>query len=130
MDDIVEVEVNAGEGKVGEMVFMRKVRTRHNEAETGWRENYALGLDDIKHLNGEQWPQDILEERKGRPCLTLNRLPGFIDQVVGDQRQNRSRIQVEPVDSDGDPEIAKINEGLIRNIENMSDAESAYDWAS
>jgi len=129
MDDIVEVEVNAGEGKSGEMDFMRKVRTRHNEAETGWRENYALGLDDIKHLNGEQWPQDILEERKGRPCLTINRLPGFVDQVVGDQRQNRPRIKVTPVDNKGDADIAEIMSGLIRNIENVSRADFAYDTA-
>ena len=129
MDDIVEVEVNAGEGKSGEMDFMRKVRTRHNEAETGWRENYALGLDDIKHLNGEQWPQDILEERKGRPCLTINRLPGFVDQVVGDQRQNRPRIKVTPVDNKGDADIAEIMSGLIRNIENVSSADFAYDTA-
>jgi len=121
MDDIAEV---ADKGE-----FMRKVRTRHDEAETGWRENYALGLDDIKHLNGEQWPQDILEERKGRPCLTINRLPGFVDQVVGDQRQNRPRIKVTPVDNKGDADIAEIMSGLIRNIENVSRADFAYDTA-
>src|SRR3990172_5371084 len=99
--------------------FMRKVRTQYEESETAELDNRKLALDDLRHLNGEQWPEKIAAEREadGRPCLVINRLPGFVDQVVGDQRQNRPRIKVRPVDSKSDPEIARILEGLIRSIE-------------
>lgn len=109
--------------------LLRKARERFQEAETAWSENRKLALDDDKHLNGEQWPQEVLEERKGRPCLTINRLPGFVDQVVGDQRQNRPRIKVRPVDDKSDTDTATILEGLIRNIEYTSCADNAYDTA-
>lgn len=115
-----------------QLKFMKRVRDRLSEAETGWSDNRTRALDDVKHLDGEgQWPEKIKEERTndGRPCLFVNRLPGFVDQVVGDERQNRPRIRVKPVDNKSDPEIAKILEGLIRNIEYTSHAEHAYDTA-
>lgn len=111
--------------------FLRIARERYEESETAEYDNRLLALDDLRCLNGEQWPDAIRKEREAdsRPCLTLNRLPGFVDQVVGDQRQNRPRIKVRPVDDKSDPEIAKILEGLIRNIEYTSHADSAYDTA-
>lgn len=78
---------------------------------------------------GEQWPADIQEqrEREGRPCLTINRLPSFIRQVVNDARQNKPSIKVRPADSGADPETAEVINGLIRNIEYTSNADVAYD---
>jgi len=68
-------------------------------------------------------------ELEGRPCLTINRLPAFIRQVVNDARQNKPAIAVHPVDSGADPETAEVFNGLIRHIEQSSDAEVAYDTA-
>lgn len=91
----------------------------------------SLAIDDLKFINGEQWPDKVKKERErdGRPSLTENRLPTFIDQVVGDQRQNRPRIKVRPVDSKADVAVASVFTGLIRNIENTSQAESIRDHA-
>lgn len=114
-----------------ERLDIKEVRKKFTEAETAEMDNRYLALDDIQNVNGEQWPVTVRSDREadGRPCLVLNRLPGFIDQVVGDQRQNRSRIHVSPVDSSSDPDIARILEGIIRNIENISSAENVYDWS-
>lgn len=92
-------------------------------------ENRELAMEDLRFIHGDQWPEKIKREREaeGRPCLTINRLPGFIDQVVGDQRQNRPRIKVRPVDSKSDVKLAEIIEGLVRNIEYCSNAETTYD---
>lgn len=80
---------------------------------------------------GEQWPAAIRRDREldGRPCLTVNKLPAFIRQVVNDARQNKPGIVVHPADDTSDPETAEIIEGLIRNIEVTSNAEVAYDTA-
>lgn len=100
------------------------------DAET---ENREAALDDLKFARlGEQWPADIKEQRnkQRRPCLTVNRLPSFIRQVVNDARMNKPSIRVRPVDSQADPETAEVMNGLIRNIEQTSNADIAYDTAA
>ena len=79
----------------------------------------------------EQWPEQAKREREmeGRPCLTLNKMPTFIRQVVNDSRINSPQIKVKPVDDDADPDTAEVLSGLIRNIEYTSQADVAYDTA-
>src|SRR5579872_347799 len=95
-------------------------------------EHRAEALDDIRFARlGEQWPAEVRRRREldARPCLTINRLPAFIRQVVNDARQNRPAIKVHPADDAADPQVAAIYNGLIRNIEYCSDADVAYDTA-
>jgi len=99
---------------------------RAQDAESELRED---ALDDIEFANNEQWDKKTLEERKGRPSLTVNKIAGVLKQIRGDQRQNKPSIKVRPVDSAADPEVAKILNGLIKNIEYQSGADSAYDTA-
>lgn len=87
-------------------------------------------IDDIRFSRlDDQWPSDVKKQREleGRPCLTINKLPAFIRQVVNEARQNKPQIKVRPVDSASDPETADIISGLIRNIEYTSSADVAYD---
>jgi hypothetical protein len=109
-----------------------EAKERFEEAQSAWSEMRQAALDDLRFARlGEQWPQDIARQRQleGRPCLTINRLPTFIRQVVNDARQNRPTIRVRPVDSGADPITADIFNGLIRHIESASDADIAYDTA-
>ncbi len=94
-------------------------------------ENRAAALDDLKFARlGEQWPDAVKKQREqqGRPCLTINRMPAFIRQVVNDSRQNKPTIKYHPVE-DGDVETAEVMNGLMRNIEYTSNADIAYDTA-
>lgn len=94
-------------------------------------ENREAALDDLKFARlGEQWPDAIKRrrEQENRPCLTVNRLPTFIRQVVNDSRQNKPSILFQPVE-DGDTETAEVLNGLMRNIEYSSNADIAYDTA-
>lgn len=77
----------------------------------------------------DQWDQNVLQQRGERPCYTYNEVGQAIDQVVADQRMARPAIKIRPVDGESDPELADIYNGLIRNIEALSDAESIYDDA-
>lgn len=90
-----------------------------------------LALEDYEFRSGNQWDQDVENERKQdrRPCLKINRIPLFIRQITNDQRQNRSSLKVSPVDDKGDVETAKIFQGIIRHIEYSSNADTAYDTA-
>lgn len=107
------------------------------------KENFEVALDGFSNNQdryeadvrfgrlGEQWASDDIENRKkqGRPSLTINRMPSFIRQVVNDARMNKPSIKVHPNDSDSDPETAEVINGLIRNIEQTSNADLAYDWS-
>ena len=97
------------------------------------QENRNLAEEDIRFSRlGDQWDDDILRQRQeqGRPALTINKLPTFIRQVVNNARQNKPQIKVRPVDSGADVATAKIINGLIRNIEQTSNADVAYDTAA
>ena len=99
-----------------------------SSAEAKWRGD---ALADWTFRIGKQWPDDILEERarRGSPCLVLNRIPSFIRQITNEQRQSRPTVQISPVGSGADTDTAEIFEGLVRHIENNSDAEIADDTA-
>lgn len=95
-------------------------------------ENRAEALDDLRFARmGEQWPNAVKRQREqeGRPCLTVNRLPGYIRQVVNDARQNKPSVKVKPVDDTADVHTAEVLNGLFRNIEYISNADVAYDTA-
>jgi len=107
-----------------------KALKRYSEAFEAFKENREVMKDDQRFLAGDQWPTEIRESREHakRPIQTINRLPAFIDQVVGDARQNKPTIKVHPAE-DGDNAIADIYNGLIRSIETESNADYAYDTA-
>ena len=94
------------------------------------KENRDWSIDDLKFAAGEQWEADIKAGRlaQKRPCLTINVLPQFIGQVIGDRRANKVAIKVRPFRS-GTKEIADVRSGLIKSIELYSRAERAYDMA-
>lgn len=106
-----------------------KAYERCQDAES---DNRLTSLQDIRFSRlGEQWPSDIQKQREieFRPCLTINKMPAFIRQVVNDARQNKPSIKIHPVDDSADVQTAKIFDGLIRNIEYTSNADVAYDTA-
>lgn len=112
--------------------LIRSALDDFHAAEEAENHNRMTGLADVKFARlGEQWPESIMaqREREGRPCLTINKLPTFIRQVVNDARQNKPAISVHAADSGADPATAQLMGGLIRNIEYTSNADIAYDTA-
>ena len=101
---------------------------RYKSAVEATQGNRVDMIDDQRFASGDQWPDDVKALRVGRPMQTINRLPAFIDQIIGDARQNKVAIKVF-AGEDGDVEVAKIYSGLIRSIENRSTADFAYDTA-
>jgi hypothetical protein len=107
-----------------------RVEVDHVEAmaqfNRGWthdQHNIEREYADLNFLAGFQWLQELENQRlqDARPVLTFNRLPQFVRQVTGDIRQMKPAIKVVPV-AGGDEKIAEIREGLIRHIENASNA--------
>jgi hypothetical protein len=92
------------------------------------RDNIDAAYEDLEFLEGNQWPAEAIAIRQNedRPIQTFNRMPQFVRQITGDMRLARPSIKVVPVDSGADRSIARIRAGLIRYVENRSDAQAAY----
>jgi hypothetical protein len=111
---------------------MKDARAAFDRCKSAFEHNHKMGLEDLRFSRlGDQWPEAVKKarERDGRPCLTINRQPAFMRQVVNDARQNKPTIRVMPVGSGSDKKTAEILNGLIRNIEYTSNADVAYDTA-
>jgi hypothetical protein len=112
--------------------FIRHALARFKLAEESEQDNRKEALLDDKFRNLEQWDPSIKAERDkaGRPALTVDKLNHPIRQVLNAQRQARPSIKVNPKGSGPrNQETASIVRGLIRQIEQDSHAEDAYDWA-
>ena len=62
-----------------------EAKERFPEAYDAADDAYTEMLSDLEFAEGkEQWPRDIEAERKkdGRPCLVINKLPAFCDQII------------------------------------------------
>lgn len=113
------------DGRIGDAIkFLRLV----GEADS---QNRAEALGDLKFAAGDQWPVEIQNSRnlESRPCLTINKIDAYVRQVTNQQRQQRPRIKVHPVNNEGDLNIAQVIEGITRHIEVNSNADTAYDTA-
>lgn len=110
---------------------LHEMRERFEFCKTAWKDNRKRYVEDQKFAAGEQWPDEIVKERerRGQPCLVVDKLNQYVRQVVNDSRQNRPSIKIRPVDSNADPETAEMMQGLVRHIEDRSMADVAYDTA-
>ena len=132
--------------------LISRARERARDGASYWKENWELAEDDLKFISGDQWPEQVKNEREleQRPCLTNNVLPTFVEQVIGDQLQNKPSIKINSTDvtrvpdrdtgeqttlkiqslsSTKEYELAEVLQGIIKNIEYNCDAEDAYDVA-
>jgi hypothetical protein len=114
------------------MSDIREALELFKESEDATSLSRREAYDDMSFARlADQWPDAIRKQRReeGRPCLTINKLPAFIRQVVNDSRQNKPAISVHPVDNGADVETAEVISGLIKSIERRSNADVAYDTA-
>jgi hypothetical protein len=108
--------------------FVRKALAKYQRAYDKEQTNIREADEDLEFRIGEQWPTEVRRQREAdyRPCLQINKIPAFVHQITGDIRLMRPAIKVVGVDSRSDPDTAEVLAGLVRYIENRSDARHAY----
>jgi hypothetical protein len=107
------------------------VQEAQERLEAAWvqdRENREDAFMDLKFLAGDQWPNEIRLQREAqnRPCLTINRLPQFVNQVANGVRQNPPAIKAIPAGGEATQELAEIYSGLFRQIQYRSNATHVF----
>lgn len=114
--------------------ILEEARKRFKRA-YDWEANArARFIDDIKFDAGDaynnwQWPNDQITRRQGRPCLTINRARQHNLDILNDARQSRVAIKVRPLRDGASYDSAEMLDGIIRHIEYLSNADSAYQMA-
>lgn len=125
-----------------EAAYLSEAQERARVAADAWQVNHTKWKEDMALVSGKQWPDEIVRDREadGRVILTMNQLPKYARQVLGDGKQNRIQIKVRPIEGNRDARLrnmagtqdysyAEVMEGIVRNIEAVSRAERAYDMA-
>ena len=112
--------------------LLEKIKKNFQASEKFFSDDYDRNRKDAIFTMGDQWPEKIRRERTNdrRPILTENRLLPFVMKTVNEIRKSRPSILVKPVADGSDEEVADILGGIIRNIQNQSDAETCYDTAA
>ena len=112
--------------------IIRLARDRMSEAYTAEQPHRERAEDDLRNVIGDQWPEDerLAREADGRPCLTINILAQNVRQVTGQIRSLNPAIKVTAADSAANKDTAEVIEGMVRHIENKSDASSVYEAAT
>lgn len=108
----------------------KEMLDRHQYARDYWRNQYRLAEQDMEFafMPDTQWDEWMAQTRAGRPMYTVNKLRQAMKQITNDQRQNRPQAKVRAVE-DSDSDLAEIRQGLIRNIDQTSEADRARDTA-
>lgn len=109
---------------------LAEMRERYSRACDYWSTGYDKAVDDIKFVTipGCQWNDDLKKRRKGRHLYEFPKLRMLAQQIINEQKQARPQGKVRGVE-DGDRALAELLQGICRNIEASSNAETAYDIA-
>lgn len=112
---------------------LEAARKNRAAAETESSDARADAVENLEFMLGGQyqWPTDIWNKRTdaGLPCLTINDIPKYVNQIIGGQLKNRPQIKVKPENSAADPEMCQHLADHIRHIEHTSQADAIRDEA-
>lgn len=77
-----------------------------------------------------QWEPHWWNANKGKPRYTFDQTTPIIEQVSGELAKKDFDIKIKPGSGDTSKESAEVMDGIIRAIENMSDARRVYNCAA
>lgn len=87
-------------------------------------------VHDFLDLKDGQWDAKAEKAFAGRPRYTLDKCNDLVDDIAGAMEQSDFNIQVVPAGGEATKELAKTYDGLIRNIQNISNAGMVFNSAS
>lgn len=109
--------------------LVTEIVTKFKETNNNYASIRKNATADVKFFTGKQ--SDGAFDRAAaaggnEPRLQVNRLPTKVQQVESNLRQMNVSIAIHPNDEHGSEELAEVYQGLIRAIEQRSNAKSAY----
>lgn len=93
-----------------------------------WREIREQGKTDIRYVAGDPWDAADKQARlaAGRPCLSLDELGQYVNELINDIRQHKRAIKATPLGDGATDASAELTANTIRQIEYRSNAQQGY----
>lgn len=93
-----------------------------------WNAIRDEGTQDMQYAAGDPWdPKDREDRRKaGRPCLSVDELNQYLNQVVNEVRSNKRAVKFTPIGDGATDQSAQFYADKMREIEYRSRAQVAY----
>ena len=116
--------------KKGELLDL--ARERFDEAISYDRRAREEAEIDLQFVTGNPWDETDrrAREAENKPCLVVDGITTYVQQVTGQLRDLNPTAKVLPADDKATDEIAEIYEGLLRHIQANCDAPSIYEGAA
>lgn len=73
-----------------------------------------------------QWEPSRFKAAAGKPRYTFDQTSPIIDQIAGDIEESDFDIKISPKGGGATKEMADLRDGMIRNIESLSQAQGIY----
>jgi hypothetical protein len=115
--------------------LLSELKDHFEQVQIAEMDNRMLALEDLRFTfePGAQWEQSVVQQRNmpngKRPMYSYNRVLPIVNQLIGDQRQNRPSVKFRAADNKDDPEMSEIWGGMYRADFQRSDGDTAIDNA-
>lgn len=110
--------------------LLKEIRDNFEYQSQMWQDIRDEGKKDMRYVAGDPWdPREKaarMQSGQERPCLVFDELSQYLNQLNNDVRQNKRAIRVIPVGAGANDQTAELKQGIIRQIEYKSNAQSAY----
>lgn len=108
--------------------FIKSMLDRWAYFQDRWRDIREAAKEDMRYISGDPWDPKEKRARQAvnRPCIVVDQLGQFVNQLINDVRQNKRAVKVNPKGNGATDKTAEFRANLIRGIEYSSNAQTAY----
>jgi hypothetical protein len=121
----MDVTLSSSDANLSDEDLIKVALEQFDHASSACREHRQLARQDLDFLAGNQLPGNNQDPY----ALKVNLLTPFVQQVIAEAQQKNAAIKVVCNGDGADEEIAEVRGGIVRDIEDKSDAKTAYNTA-
>ena len=110
----------------------KEIREAFRDYRSDWKDIHEESAADMQAISVEgPWTSEDRQERdaKGRPCVHLDQINQFLNQVIGNVRKSKRAIKAQPKGNGASDQDAERRGSLIMGIEERSQAQPIYLYA-
>lgn len=100
------------------------------QSDEQYRREHSQEAHEFLEKRDGMWDPDVFRKMSGRPRLTYDKTTPIRNQIAGEMEQADFSIKVKPAGGDATKELAKLRDGMIRNILNISNGNEIFNHAS
>jgi hypothetical protein len=108
--------------------LIKEIREAFAYDKSRWDKVRTEAQKDMRCVAGDPWDPKERKQREDlkRPCLSLDEINQYTNQLINNVRQNKRAIKVDPKGNGANDKTAYVRQGIIRGVEYDSSAQGAY----